>query len=85
MRSIFFFQGKGNLRWFGLPDGQWEVSDTPSEASPRNLPNSPCINFVRDVMPEKNWLTFVAQRSEAWLDAAAHYFAGRSGLATGDR
>ncbi|KAL1810595.1 hypothetical protein ACET3Z_027585 [Daucus carota] len=24
-------------------------------------------------------------RSEAWLDAAAHYFSGRSGLATGDR
>ncbi|CAH2040369.1 unnamed protein product [Thlaspi arvense] len=40
------------------------------------------INFARDGMQEKDWLSLVAVHSDAWLLAVAFYFGARFGFDT---
>lgn len=51
----------------GEPDGSWTV-DQPAEEVPAELPE-PClgINFARDGMQRRDWLSLVAVHSDAWL------------------
>ncbi|OAY65271.1 PHD finger protein ALFIN-LIKE 6-like isoform X1 [Ananas comosus] len=71
---------KENLCLYGLPDESWEVN-LPAEEVPPELPEPALgINFARDGMAEKDWLSLVAVHSDAWLLAVAFYFAARFGF-----
>ena len=54
-------------RGAGEPDGSWTV-DQPAEEVPAELPE-PClgINFARDGMARRDWLSLIAVHSDAWL------------------
>jgi hypothetical protein len=53
----------------------------PAEEVPPELPEPALgINFARDGMPEKDWLSLVAVHSDAWLIAVAFYFGARFGF-----
>lgn len=68
---------KDNLCLYGLPDETWEVG-LPAEEVPPELPEPALgINFARDGMEEKDWLSLVAVHSDAWLFAVAFYFGAR--------
>lgn len=68
---------KENLCLYGYPDGTWEVS-LPAEEIPPELPEPALgINFARDGMQRKDWLSLVAVHSDAWLLAVAYYFGAR--------
>ena len=43
------------------------------------------INFARDGMQEKDWLSLVAVHSDAWLLSVAFYFGARFGFDKADR
>lgn len=43
------------------------------------------INFARDGMQEKDWLSMVAVHSDAWLLSVAFYFGARFGFDKNDR
>lgn len=43
------------------------------------------INFARDGMQEKDWISLVAVHSDAWLLAVAFYFGSRFGFDKADR
>ena len=43
------------------------------------------INFARDGMQEKDWLSLVVVHSDAWLLAVAFYFGARFGFDKADR
>lgn len=43
------------------------------------------INFARDGMQEKDWLSLVAVHSDAWLLAVSFYFGARFGFDKADR
>ena len=59
---------------YGLPNETWAVS-VPAEQVPVEVPEPTLgINFVRDTMPEKDWLSLVALHSDSWLIAVAFYF-----------
>ncbi|KAL3500788.1 hypothetical protein ACH5RR_039881 [Cinchona calisaya] len=74
-----------NLCLCGLPDLQWEVS-LPVEEVPPELPEPALgINFACDGMQEKDWLSLVAEHSDAWLLAFAFYFGARFGFDNADR
>ncbi|CAM8913346.1 unnamed protein product [Rhodiola kirilowii] len=76
---------KENLCLYGFPDETWEVS-LPVEELPPEIPEPVLgINFVRDGMPEKDWLAFVAHHCDAWLLSVALYHAVRRGLGQSDR
>ncbi|KAK7291817.1 hypothetical protein RIF29_07262 [Crotalaria pallida] len=76
---------KDNLCLYGLPTGQWEVN-LPAEEVPPELPEPALgINFARDGMQEKDWLSLVAVHSDAWLLAVAFYFGARFGFDRADR
>lgn len=71
---------KENLCLYGLSNETWEVT-LPSEEVPPELPEPALgINFARDAMLEKDWLSLVAVHSDAWLIAVAFYFGGRFGF-----
>ncbi|KAJ6792977.1 PHD finger protein ALFIN-LIKE 8-like isoform X2 [Iris pallida] len=71
---------KENLCLYGLPNETWEVS-LPAEEVPPELPEPALgINFARDGMDEKDWLSLVAVHSDAWLLAVAFYFGARFGF-----
>ncbi|KAG0496512.1 hypothetical protein HPP92_001030 [Vanilla planifolia] len=71
---------KENLCLYGLPSETWEVS-LPAEEVPPELPEPALgINFARDGMNEKDWLSLVAVHSDAWLLAVAFYFGARFGF-----
>ncbi|KAK4757871.1 hypothetical protein SAY87_019172 [Trapa incisa] len=57
----------------------WEVS-LPAEIPPELPEPTPGINYVRDDMQQKDWLSFVAAHSDAWLYAVSYYFAARFGF-----
>ncbi|URE44256.1 hypothetical protein MUK42_04975 [Musa troglodytarum] len=68
---------KENLCLYGFPTEQWEV-DLPSDEVPPEIPEPVLgINFARDGMEKKSWLSLVALHSDAWLLALASYFGGR--------
>ncbi|XP_065031459.1 PHD finger protein ALFIN-LIKE 8 isoform X2 [Musa acuminata AAA Group] len=53
----------------------------PAEEVPPELPEPALgINFARDGMAEKDWLSLVAVHSDAWLLAVAFYFGARFGF-----
>ncbi|KAJ8646928.1 hypothetical protein MRB53_008676 [Persea americana] len=76
---------KENLCLYGLPNEQWEVN-LPAEEVPPELPEPALgINFARDGMQEKDWLSLVAVHSDAWLLSVAFYFGARFGFDRNDR
>lgn len=86
---IDFFQqcdpDKENLCLYGFPNEQWEVN-LPAEEVPPELPEPALgINFARDGMQEKDWLSLVAVHSDAWLLAVSFYFGARFGFDKTDR
>lgn len=71
---------KDNLCLYGFPSETWEVN-LPAEEVPPELPEPALgINFARDGMDEKDWLSLVAVHSDAWLLAVAFYFGARFGF-----
>lgn len=80
-----FISEKENLCLYGFPNEQWEVN-LPAEEVPPELPEPALgINFARDGMQEKDWLSLVAVHSDAWLLAVAFYFGARFGFDKTDR
>ncbi|KAF8036161.1 hypothetical protein BT93_C1996 [Corymbia citriodora subsp. variegata] len=76
---------KENLCLYGSPNEKWEVN-LPAEEVPPELPEPALgINFARDGMQEKDWLSLVAVHSDAWLLAVAFYFGARFGFNKADR
>lgn len=76
---------KENLCLYGYPSEQWEVN-LPAEEVPPELPEPALgINFARDGMQEKDWLSLVAVHSDAWLLSVAFYFGARFGFDKNDR
>ncbi|XP_031490165.1 PHD finger protein ALFIN-LIKE 4-like isoform X2 [Nymphaea colorata] len=76
---------KENLCLYGFPNESWEVN-LPAEEVPPELPEPALgINFARDGMQEKDWLSLVAVHSDAWLLAVAFYFGARFGFDKNDR
>ncbi|XP_057457111.1 PHD finger protein ALFIN-LIKE 3-like [Lotus japonicus] len=76
---------KENLCLYGLPSEQWEVN-LPVEEVPPELPEPVLgINFARDGMETKDWLSLVAVHSDTWLLSLAFYFGTRFGFDKGDR
>lgn len=68
---------KDNLCLYGYPDESWEVN-LPAEEVPPELPEPALgINFARDGMQRKDWLSLVAVHSDAWLLAVAFYYGAR--------
>ncbi|MCO5606593.1 hypothetical protein L7F22_060781 [Adiantum nelumboides] len=68
---------KENLCLYGFPDELWEVN-LPAEEVPPELPEPALgINFARDGMLRKDWLSLVAVHSDAWLVSVAFYFGAR--------
>ncbi|WOL11590.1 PHD finger protein ALFIN-LIKE 3 [Canna indica] len=71
---------KENLCLYGFPNERWEVN-LPAEEVPPELPEPALgINFARDGMQEKDWLSLVAVHSDAWLLSVAFYFGARFGF-----
>ncbi|WCJ39465.1 PHD finger protein ALFIN-LIKE 5 [Euphorbia peplus] len=71
---------KENLCLYGFPSEQWEVN-LPAEEVPPELPEPALgINFARDGMQEKDWISLVAVHSDAWLLSVAFYFGSRFGF-----
>ncbi|GMH05907.1 hypothetical protein Nepgr_007747 [Nepenthes gracilis] len=76
---------KDNLCLHGLPNESWEVN-LPVEEVPPEIPEPAIgINFARDGMEEKDWLSLVALHSDSWLLAVAFYFGSRCGFGKNDR
>ncbi|XP_019059383.1 PREDICTED: PHD finger protein ALFIN-LIKE 4 isoform X1 [Tarenaya hassleriana] len=76
---------KENLCLYGHPNEHWEVN-LPAEEVPPELPEPVLgINFARDGMQEKDWLSLVSVHSDAWLLAVAFFFAARFGFDKADR
>ncbi|KAB1209387.1 PHD finger protein ALFIN-LIKE 5 [Morella rubra] len=93
LKTLFFFivhiltsfREKENLCLYGFPNEQWEVN-LPAEEVPPELPEPALgINFARDGMQEKDWLSLVAVHGDAWLLAVAFYFGARYGFDKADR
>lgn len=64
---------KDNLCLYGHPDETWEVT-LPAEEVPPELPEPALgINFARDGMNRKDWLSLVAVHSDSWLISVAFY------------
>jgi len=76
---------KDNLCLYGLPNETWEVN-LPVEEVPPELPEPALgINFARDGMQEKDWLSLVAVHSDSWLLGVAFYFGARFGFGKSER
>lgn len=70
---------------YAYPGGSWEVT-LPAEEVPPELPEPALgINFARDGMHEKDWLSLVAVHSDAWLLSVSFYFAARFGFGRSER
>jgi hypothetical protein len=68
---------KENLCLYGHSSETWEVN-LPAEEVPPELPEPALgINFARDGMDRKDWLTLVAVHSDSWLLSVAFYFGAR--------
>ncbi|KAM7481941.1 hypothetical protein LguiB_006524 [Lonicera macranthoides] len=76
---------KENLCLYGIPNETWEVN-LPVEEVPPELPEPALgINFARDGMQEKDWLSLVAVHSDTWLLSVAFYFGARFGFGRNER
>jgi len=68
---------KENLCLYGHPNGGWEVS-LPVEEVPPEMPEPALgINFARDGMKRRDWLSLVAVHSDAWVVSVAFFFAAK--------
>lgn len=68
---------KENLCLYGHPNETWEVT-LPAEEVPPELPEPALgINFARDGMHRRDWLSLVAVHTDSWLLAVAFYFGAR--------
>ncbi|GMH10217.1 hypothetical protein Nepgr_012058 [Nepenthes gracilis] len=68
---------KENLCLYGHPNEIWEVN-LPAEEVPPELPEPALgINFARDGMNQRDWLSLVAVHSDCWLLSVAFYFGAR--------
>lgn len=68
---------KDNLCLYGYPKGTWEVA-FPAEEVPPELPEPALgINFARDGMENRDWLSLIAVHSDSWLYAVAFYYCAR--------
>ncbi|KAF6151112.1 hypothetical protein GIB67_002364 [Kingdonia uniflora] len=82
---MLYLSEKDNLCLYGFPSGHWEVN-LPAEEVPPELPEPALgINFARDGMQEKDWISLVAVHSDAWLLAVAFYFGARFGFDKAER
>lgn len=62
---------------YGLPNEAWEVTP-PEEEVPPELPEPALgVNFARDGMLRRDWLSLVAVHSDAWLLAVAFFLGAR--------
>ncbi|KAG2623494.1 PHD finger protein ALFIN-LIKE 8-like isoform X1 [Panicum virgatum] len=79
-QALRAYMEKENLCLYGLPNETWEVN-LPAEEVPPELPEPALgINFARDGMNEKDWLSLVAVHSDSWLLSVAFYFGARFGF-----
>lgn len=70
----FSLPEKENLCLYGHPNESWEVT-LPAEEVPSELPEPALgINFARDGMKRRDWLSLVAVHSDCWLLSVAFYF-----------
>ncbi|KAB5520012.1 hypothetical protein DKX38_024331 [Salix brachista] len=68
---------KENLCLYGHSSETWEVA-LPAEEVPPELPEPALgINFARDGMNRKDWLSLVAVHSDSWLLSVAFYLGAR--------
>lgn len=68
---------KDNLCLYGYPDETWEVN-WPAEEVPPELPEPALgINFSRDGLDRRDWLSLVAVHSDVWLLAVSSFYAAR--------
>ncbi|KAJ0978251.1 hypothetical protein J5N97_013725 [Dioscorea zingiberensis] len=68
---------KENLCLYGHPNESWEVT-LPAEEVPPELPEPALgINFSRDGMQRRDWLSLVAVHSDSWLLSVAFYQGAR--------
>ncbi|KAL7229170.1 hypothetical protein ACSBR2_007797 [Camellia fascicularis] len=68
---------KENLCLYGHSNDTWEVT-LPAEEVPPELPEPALgINFARDGMNRRDWLSLVAVHTDSWLLAVAFYFGAR--------
>lgn len=68
---------KENLCLYGYPDESWEVN-LPAEEVPPELPEPALgINFPRDGLERRDWLSLVAVHSDVWLLAVSSFYAAR--------
>lgn len=82
---LFVYAEKENLCLYGLPNETWEVN-LPAEEVPPELPEPALgINFARDGMQEKDWVSLVAVHSDSWLLSVAFYFGARFGFGKNER
>ncbi|GMP63373.1 hypothetical protein CsSME_00025108 [Camellia sinensis var. sinensis] len=82
---MLFLQIRRICVLYGLPNETWEVN-LPVEEVPPELPEPAlAINFSRDRMQEKDWLSLVAVHSDSWLLFVAFYFGARFGFGKSER
>ncbi|KAM1413546.1 hypothetical protein ACFX13_026424 [Malus domestica] len=75
---------KENLSLYRYPSELWEVN-LPAEEVPPELPKPTLgINFARDGVAEKDWLSLVAVHNDVWLVSVAFYFGARFGFDKAD-
>lgn len=68
---------KENLCLYGHSNGEWEVN-LPAEEVPPELPEPALgINFARDGMTRRDWLSLVAVHTDSWLLSVAFYLGAR--------
>lgn len=86
LKSVLYdVSEKDNLCLYGFPNEVWEVN-LPAEEVPPELPEPALgINFARDGMQEKEWISLVAIHSDAWLLSVSFYFGSRFGFDKADR
>lgn len=74
---VSIFAEKENLCLYGHPNSTWEVT-LPAEEVPPELPEPALgINFARDGMNRRDWLSLVAVHSDSWLLSVAFYLGAR--------
>jgi hypothetical protein len=77
---VFSFAEVENLCRYELPYESWEVNLSTEKVSPELPEPTLGINFARDRIQEKEWLSMVAAHSGAWLLSVAFYLGARFGL-----
>ncbi|PHT54863.1 PHD finger protein ALFIN-LIKE 4 [Capsicum baccatum] len=76
---------KENLCLYGIPNETWQVNLSVEEV-PLELPDSALgINFARDGIQEKDWLSLVAVHRDSWMLSVTFYFGARFGFGKSDR